>query len=56
MLTQDSCTVCVERAIGLEIIWTHLMELLGDMGHMESHFVPFGDNVSIGARLVHGLR
>jgi hypothetical protein len=23
----------------------HPMELLGDMGHVESHFSPFGDNV-----------
>jgi hypothetical protein len=26
------------------------MELLGDVGLVESHFFPFGDNVSIGAR------
>jgi hypothetical protein len=25
------------------------MELLGDMGHMESHFFVFGDNVTVGA-------
>ena len=31
------------------------MELLGDMGHVESCFGPFGDRTSIGARLVHGL-
>jgi hypothetical protein len=31
------------------------MELLGDMGHVESHWFLFGDNVSVGARLVHGL-
>jgi hypothetical protein len=31
------------------------MELLGDVGHVESRFGPFGDNVSVGARLVHGL-
>jgi hypothetical protein len=30
--------------------WTHLMELLGDVGHMESHFGTFGDSVSVGAR------
>ena len=50
MLTQDSCTVCVERAIGSKIIWTHLMEILGYMGHVESHFFMFGDSVSVGAR------
>ena len=26
------------------------------MGHVESCFDPFGDGVSVGARLVHGLR
>ena len=30
--------------------WTHPMELLGDMGHVESRFFPFGDNVGVGAR------
>jgi hypothetical protein len=32
------------------------MELDGDVGHVESHFGPFGDNVSVIARKVHGLR
>ena len=32
------------------------MELLGDMGHVESSFGPFGDSVSVGARYVHDLR
>jgi hypothetical protein len=31
------------------------MELLGDVGHMESHLFPIGDSISVGARLVHGL-
>ena len=26
------------------------------MGHLESRFFPFGDSVSVGARLVHSLR
>ena len=26
------------------------MELLGDVGHVESRFSPFGDSVSVGAR------
>jgi hypothetical protein len=30
--------------------WTHSMELLGDVGHVESHFGPFGDSVSVSAR------
>jgi hypothetical protein len=28
----------------------HLMEFLGDMGHVESRYSLFGDNVSVGAR------
>jgi hypothetical protein len=30
--------------------WTHLMELPGDVGHVESRFDPFGNSVSVGAR------
>jgi hypothetical protein len=29
------------------------MELIGSVGHVESHFFPFGFSVSVGARLVH---
>jgi hypothetical protein len=29
---------------------THPIEHLGDVGHVESHFGPFRDSVSIGAR------
>jgi hypothetical protein len=32
------------------------MELLGDVGHVESRFGPFRDSVSVGARQVQGLR
>jgi hypothetical protein len=32
------------------------MKLLGDVGHVESRFTPFGDCVSVGARYVHVLR
>jgi len=32
------------------------MELLGDVGHVESRFNPFGDGVSVAARYVQGLR
>jgi hypothetical protein len=33
-----------------KLFWTHLMELLGDVGHVESCFGPLEDGVSIGAR------
>jgi hypothetical protein len=31
------------------------MELVSDVGRVESRFSPFGDSVSVGARLEHGL-
>ena len=50
ILTQDRCTVCVERTLCSEIILDAPMELLGDVGQVESRFSPFGDIVSVGAR------
>ena len=50
ILTQDGCMVCVERTIGSEIIFDAPEELLGDVGHLESCFLPFRDSVSVGAR------
>jgi hypothetical protein len=32
-----------------------MMELVGDVGHVESRFGPFGDGVSVGTAYVHGL-
>jgi hypothetical protein len=31
------------------------MELVSDVGRVESHCSPFGDSVSVSARLEHGL-
>ena len=39
ILTQDRCTVCAESTIGYEILLAHPMELLGDVGHVESRSV-----------------
>jgi hypothetical protein len=50
ILTQDRCMVCKKHTIGLKIIWTHPMELLGYEGHVEPRFDLFGDSVSVGAR------
>jgi hypothetical protein len=33
-----------------KLFWTHSMELLGDVGHVESSFGPFEDSVSVGTR------
>jgi hypothetical protein len=54
--TQDRCTVCAERTIGLEIILAHPMVILGDVGQVEACFDPFGESVNLSARWVHGLR
>jgi hypothetical protein len=43
-------TVCTECTIGLEIILDAPIELLGDVGQVESRFSPFRDSVSVGAR------
>ena len=50
ILTQDPCTGCAESTIGSEIIWTHPMELLAELGHVESSFSLFVDGVSVSAR------
>ena len=50
-LMQDMCTVYARHTIGSKIILdTHPIELLGDLGQVESRFFPFGDSVSISAR------
>ena len=41
ILTQDSCTVCVEQTIGSEIILDTPDEPLGDLGHVESCIFPW---------------
>jgi hypothetical protein len=40
-MMQDWCTVCVERTVGSEIELEATMELLGDVGHVESRFDMF---------------
>ena len=49
MSVQDSCMVCAKHTIGSEIVLDAPMVLLGDVGHVESHIGPFGDNVSVGS-------
>ena len=40
---------CGPDSLGGSATWTHPMELLGDVGHVESRFCPFGDGVSVSA-------
>jgi hypothetical protein len=50
ILTQDRCTVWVNRIEAQKSFCTHQMELLGDMGHVESLFGSLGDSVNVGVR------
>jgi len=50
IFVQDGCTVWSNVPQAQKSFWTHLMELLGDVGHVESHFSLFGDSASVGAR------
>ena len=36
--------------------WTHQIELLGDVGHVDSHFSLFGDSVSVKCKIGIGFR
>jgi hypothetical protein len=47
---EDRCMVCAERTMGSELFWMHPKELLGELGHVESRFSLFGDNMSVSAR------
>jgi hypothetical protein len=49
ILVQDRCMICIERTAGSKIIWTHPMEPLGGVGHVESCSGMFGDSVRVGA-------
>jgi hypothetical protein len=50
ILTQDSCSICTDGTIGSKIILMHPMELLGDVGHLETRFGLFRDSISVDAR------
>jgi hypothetical protein len=47
--TQGRCMLCIERTRGSVIVLYTLDELLGDKGHVESHFGLFGDSITAGA-------
>jgi hypothetical protein len=47
---QDISTVCAKHTIAIEIFLAAPIGILGDVGHVESYFGPFGDSVTFGAR------
>ena len=50
MSVQDRCMVCANNTIGSKIILEEPVELLGDVGPVESHFGLFGGSVSVSER------
>jgi hypothetical protein len=46
---QDRSTVCAKWPQAQKSFWTHLMELVDDVHHVESCFGLYEDNVSVGA-------
>jgi hypothetical protein len=50
ILTQDRCMFVLNVPQARKSFWTHPIELIGDVGRVESHFGPFGESVSVGAR------
>ena len=49
ILTQDRYAVAPNVLLAQRSFWLYLMELLGDVGHVKSHFGLFGDSVGVGA-------
>jgi hypothetical protein len=47
ILVQDRCMVCAECTTGMEIFLPHPMDLLCDVGQMETHFGLFCDSVNL---------
>jgi hypothetical protein len=50
IFTQDWCIIYTEQDIGSEIILDTPDGILGDVGHVKSHFSSFGDGVSVNTR------
>jgi hypothetical protein len=50
ILTQDSCTVGAKHNMASKTDMDALDGTPRDVGHVESRFGPFGDNVSVSAR------
>ena len=50
ILPQDSCMVCTERTIGLEIILAAPDGTPRDEGQVKAHFSPFRQSVNLSAR------
>jgi hypothetical protein len=50
LLVDEGLVVLCSVRLEIVLILTHLMELVSDVGHVESRFSLFGDSVSVSAR------
>jgi hypothetical protein len=50
ILSLDRCTFASNIPQAQKSFWTHAMDLLSVMGHVESHFGTLGESVSVSAR------
>jgi hypothetical protein len=50
ILKLDRCTVCTKCAIGTELFWAYLIELLGDVVEVEARFALLGEGVNLVAK------
>jgi hypothetical protein len=50
ILTQDRAWFAPNVQQPQKSFWTHPMVVLGDVGHVESRFGPFGGSVAVGSR------
>jgi hypothetical protein len=50
ILSQDRCMFVSNVPQAQKSFWSHVMDHLGDVGHVESRFGMFGESVSVGAR------
>jgi hypothetical protein len=50
VLVQDRCTVVANVPQAQKSFWMHTVELLCDVGHVESLFGPYGDSVTLDER------
>jgi hypothetical protein len=55
ILMQDKCPFLPNIPQAQKIFWTHPMDVLGNVGHVESRFCPFRDSASFGARFVPNI-
>jgi hypothetical protein len=50
ILMQVGARFAPNISLAQKLFWMHTIELLGDVGHVGSYFIPFGDTDNLDAR------